>query len=197
MRRDRLSEHTRQQHPGLPIKERGQTSLTDILPRKRPHDREDEGETNSTAKKEKTDGPDETQSGSTAAISEVQVEQIATEIQSADSVTSDTQQPEEPYRCRSKAAEPESPNSEINVKLDTILMKLAEMKLTANKHSVAHKPGEYNEVSAVKILVQSTKSVKRISEIVRLTIDVDNNMLMCDACSTDASVKITLWCRII
>ena len=27
MRRDRLSEHTRQQHPGLPIKERGQTSL--------------------------------------------------------------------------------------------------------------------------------------------------------------------------
>ena len=71
------------------------------------------------------------------------------------------------------------------------------MKLTANKHSVAHKPGEYNEVSAVKILVQSSKSVKRISEIVRLTIDVDNNMLMCDACSTDASVKITLWCRTI
>ena len=70
MRRDRLSEHTRQQHPGLPIKDRGQTSLTDILSRKRPHDREDEGETNPTAKK-KTDGPDETQSGNTAATSEV------------------------------------------------------------------------------------------------------------------------------
>ena len=60
MQRDRLSEHTRQQHPGLPIKERGQTSLTDILSRKRPHDRENEGETNPTAKKKKTDGPDET-----------------------------------------------------------------------------------------------------------------------------------------
>ena len=72
-------------------------------------------------KKKKTDGPDETQSGSTAATSEVQVEQIATEMQSADSVTSDTQQPEEPYRRRSKTAESESPNSEINVKLDTIL----------------------------------------------------------------------------
>ena len=58
--RDRLSEHTRQQHPGLPTKERGQTSLTDILSRKRPHDRENEGETNPTAKKKKTDGPDET-----------------------------------------------------------------------------------------------------------------------------------------
>ena len=70
MRRDRLSEHTSQQHPGLPTKERGQTSLTDILSQKRPHDREDEGETNPTAKKNKTDGPDETQSGSTAATSE-------------------------------------------------------------------------------------------------------------------------------
>ena len=70
MRRDRLSEHTRQQHPGLPTKERSQTSLTDILSRKRPHDREDEGETNPAAKKKKTDGPDETPSGSTAATSE-------------------------------------------------------------------------------------------------------------------------------
>ena len=105
MRRDRLSEHTRQQHPGLPIKERGQTSLTAILSRKRPHDREGEGETNPTEKNKKTDGPDETQSGSTATTSEIQVEQIATEIQSADNVTSDIQQPEEPYCCRSKAAE--------------------------------------------------------------------------------------------
>ena len=64
------------------------------------------------------------------------------------------------------------------------------MKLTANKQSVAHKPGEYNEVSAVKILVLSSKSVKRISEIAKLTIDVDNNMLICDACSTDASVRL-------
>ena len=117
MRRDRLSEHTCQQHPGLPIKERGQTSLPAILSWKRPHDRKDEGETNPTEKKEKTDGPDETQCGSTATTSEVQVEQIATEIQSAESVTSDTQQPEEPCRRRSKAAESESPNSEINVKL--------------------------------------------------------------------------------
>ena len=70
MQRDKLSEHTRQQHPGLPIEERGQTSLTDILSRKRPHDRENERETNPTAKKKKTDGPDETQSGSTAATSE-------------------------------------------------------------------------------------------------------------------------------
>ena len=190
MRKDRPSEHTRQQHPGLPIKERGQTSLTDILSRKRPHDREDEGETNQTAKKKKTNGPDETQSGSAAATSEVQVEQVATKIQSADSVTSDTQQSEERYRRRSKAAESESPNSKINVKLDTILKKLAEMTLTANKQSVAHKPREYNEVSAVKTLVRSSKSVKRISEIAKLTIDVDNNMLMCDACSNDASVRL-------
>ena len=166
-RRDRLSEHTRQQHPGLPIKDRGQTSLTDILSRKRPHDREDEGETSPTAKKKKTDGPDETQSGSTAATGEVQVEQIDTEIQSIDSGTSDTQQPEEPYLRRSKAGKSESLNSEINVKLDAILKKLAEMKLTANKQSVAYQPGEYDEVSAVKILVQSSKSVKQISEIAK------------------------------
>ena len=63
------------------------------------------------------------------------------------------------------------------------------MILTTNKQSVAHKPGEYDEVSAVKILVQSSKSVKRISEIAKLTIDVDNNKL-CDACSTDASVRL-------
>ena len=64
------------------------------------------------------------------------------------------------------------------------------MKLTTNKQSVGHKPGEYDEVSAVKILVQSSKSVKRISEIAKLTIDVDNNMLICDACSTYASVTL-------
>ena len=64
------------------------------------------------------------------------------------------------------------------------------MTLTANKQSVAHKPGEYDKVSAVKILVQSSKSVKRISEIAKLTIDVDNNMLICDACSNDASVRL-------
>ena len=64
------------------------------------------------------------------------------------------------------------------------------MKLTANKQSVAHKPGEYDEVSAVKILVQSRKSVKRISEIAKLTIDVDNNVLICDACSNDANVRL-------
>ena len=98
----------------------GQTSLTDILSQKR-QDQEDEGETNPTTKKKKTDGPDKTRSGSTAATSEVQVKQIATEIQSAHSVTSDSQQPEEPYRCRSKAPELESPNSEVNVKLDAIL----------------------------------------------------------------------------
>ena len=138
--------------------------------------------------KRKADVPDETQSGSTAATSEVQVKQIATEIQSTDSVMSDTQQPEEPCHCRSKAAESESSNSEINVKLDTILKELAEMTLTASKQSVAHKPGEYNKVSAVKILVQSSKPVKRISEIAKLTIDVDNNMLICDACFNDASV---------
>ena len=60
MRRDRPSEHTRQQHTGLPMKKRGQTSLKDILSQKRPHDREDEGETNPTGKKKKTDKPDET-----------------------------------------------------------------------------------------------------------------------------------------
>ena len=64
------------------------------------------------------------------------------------------------------------------------------MTLTANKQSVAHKPGEYDEVSAVKILIQSSKSEKRISEIAKLTIDVDNNMLICDACSNDASVRL-------
>ena len=64
------------------------------------------------------------------------------------------------------------------------------MTLTANKQSVAHKPGEYDEVSAVKTLVQSSKSVKRIGEIAKLTIDVDNNMLICDACSNDASVRL-------
>ena len=192
MQRDRLSEHTRQQHPGLPIKERDQTSLTDILSRKRPHDREDKGETNPTKNKKKTDGPDETQSGRTAATSKAEVEQIATAIQFADSVTSNTQQSEEPCRRSSKAAESESPNSEISVKLDTILKKLAEMTLTANKQSVAHKPGEYDGVSAVKILVRSSKSVKRINEIAKLTIDVDNSMLICDACSNDASVRLRL-----
>ena len=50
------------------------------------------------------------------------------------------------------------------------------MTLTANKQSVAHKPGEYNEVSVVKILIQSSKSVKRICEI---AIDVDNSMAVC------------------
>ena len=64
------------------------------------------------------------------------------------------------------------------------------MKLTANKQSVAHKPGEYDEVSVVKILIQSSKSLKRISEIAKLTIDVDDNMLIWDACSTDASVRL-------
>ena len=65
-----------------------------------------------------------------------------------------------------------------------LLKKLPEMKLTANKQSVVHKPGHYHKVSAVKTLVESNKLVKRISEIARLTIDVDNNMLICDACST-------------
>ena len=64
------------------------------------------------------------------------------------------------------------------------------MKFTANKQSVAHKPGEYDEVSVVKILIQSSKSLKRISEIAKLTIDVDNNMLIRNACSTDASVRL-------
>ena len=146
MQNDRLSKHTRQQHPSLLIKERGQTSLTAILSQKRPFDREDEGETNPTEKKKKIDGPDETQSGSTAATSKVQVKQIATKIPSTDSFTSDTQQPEEPCCHRSKAAESESPNFEINVKLDTILNKFSEMTLTVNKQSVAHKPGEYDEV---------------------------------------------------
>ena len=63
------------------------------------------------------------------------------------------------------------------------------MKLTVNKQSVAHKPGEYDEVSALKILVQSSKSVKRINEIAKLTIDVDNKMLICDADFTDASIR--------
>ena len=40
-------------------------------------------------------------------LAKVQVEEIATKIQSADSVTSNTQQPEEPCRRRSKAAEVE------------------------------------------------------------------------------------------
>ena len=53
MRRDRLSEYTRQQHPGLPIKERGQTNFTDILSWKRPQDRDDEGKTNQIAKKKR------------------------------------------------------------------------------------------------------------------------------------------------
>ena len=46
------------------------------------------------------------------------------------------------------------------------------------------------KVSAVKILVESSRLVKRISEIAILTIVVDNNMLICDACSNDASVRL-------
>ena len=64
------------------------------------------------------------------------------------------------------------------------------MKLTANKHSVAHKPGEYDEVSVVKKLIQSSKLLKRISKIAKLTTDVDNNMLIRNACSTDTSVRL-------
>ena len=84
MRKDRLSEHTRQQHPGLPIKERGQTSLT-ILSRKRPHDREDEGETNPTAQKKRPMDQMKHNLAVLLLLAKVQVEQIATEIQSADS----------------------------------------------------------------------------------------------------------------
>ena len=40
-------------------------------------------------------------------LAKVQVKQIATEIQFAESVTSNTQQPEEPCRRKSKAAEVE------------------------------------------------------------------------------------------
>ena len=90
MRRDRLSEHTRQQHPGLPTKERGQTSLTDILSRNRPHDREDEGETNPTAKRKRLMDQMKHSLVVLLLLAKVQVEQIATEIQSADSVTSNT-----------------------------------------------------------------------------------------------------------
>ena len=40
-------------------------------------------------------------------LAKVQVEQVATEIQSADSVTSNTQQPEDPCRRKSKAGDVE------------------------------------------------------------------------------------------
>ena len=39
-------------------------------------------------------------------------------------------------------------------------------------------------------MLQRSKSVKRISEIAKLTIDIDNNMLTCDTRSTDASGKL-------
>ena len=115
------------------------SDMLSTFARKRPHAQED-GETNPTVKKRKTDGPDETQSGTST--SEVQVAQIATEIQSADSVTSDTQQPEEPH-CRRDAVAAESrstSNRELNERLDAILKQLTEMNLTTNKLFVAHKP---------------------------------------------------------
>ena len=107
MQRVRLSEHTRQQHPGLPNKERGQTSLPDILSYP---DHMIEKMKEKPTQPQKRKRPMEQMKRNLVVLlllAKVQVEQIATEIQSADSVTSNTQQPEEPCRRRSKAAEVE------------------------------------------------------------------------------------------
>ena len=116
--RDRPSEHTRQQHPGLNVVKQ----VSQIFYPGKDHMIEKMKEKpTQPQKRKKTMDQMKHNLVVLLLLAKVQVEQIATEIQSADSVTSDTQQPEEPYRHRNKAAESESPNSEINVKLDAIL----------------------------------------------------------------------------
>ena len=67
MRRDRLSKHTHQQHPGLNV-------VSQIFYPRKDHMIEKMKEKPTLLqKRKKTDGPDETQSGSTAATSEVKV----------------------------------------------------------------------------------------------------------------------------
>ena len=84
-------------------------------------------------------------------------------------------------------------DSNISAKLDQILEKLSKLDVggmqSNNKGRQEPNTDYTKEVEALQVLVQASKSIRRLCDLAWLTNDENNNMLYCDVCCSVGSVK--------
>ena len=199
MRRDRLPQHTDDQHPGQPVKEYGDSSqtLVDMLARRNkaapvaPQAEtaagavsvrvDDAGDTSGRKRRhDESDAiEDPSQSGPSkkARLEVVEVEE--------------TTEPKESRPTPTRTAT--APSTSVDAKLDTILAQLSELKLstTTSRHaadsetakaasSATAKSADDTDIDALKTLIQNCKSIRRLCDLASL--NIGENTLSCDVC---------------
>lgn len=192
MRRDRLAGHTKQQHPGCSKKEMGEVqsrSLKDMLMKKSPQikpteqvDPRDSADFNSggeRGEKRKCEENEINIINKRQKRDETEVEELKNSLDSM---------PNTP------TAGVDKPTS-ISAKLDEVLFKLSELQVKSEAPFTHEKQKEtantdfMKEIEALQIIIQASKTIRRVCDLAGLTPDEDNNILSCDVCCAAGRLK--------
>ena len=156
------------QHAGLPKREDGEASNRSLLDmfrggqRLQPQDVEEESASASGAKRLRVDEDKQDETGVGQEKSDLEEVEVAVDTS-------------------------RSANAEENAKLDKILELLSRLQVPTAE--ISHTSADLDEISAAKILLQGSKSIQRICEIAKLTADLEKDILICDICCSDTSIK--------
>lgn len=213
IRRDRLKEHTREQHPGCSKLEKGEVqsrSLVDMLREKnKPNEleigkkRKSDQQEGSCKRQKRDDGvhevtdaimeTDNNESRPSANLgpgSSTTTAQTNT-VPKAASASTTADRPA-PVSTAIKPTCSASEASGVSAKLDEVLLKLSKLEMKTN-YGPPMKDTEImdyaKETEALQVLIQASKSIRRLCDLAGLTPDEDRNTLNCDVCCADGSIK--------
>ena len=208
MRKDRLEKHTTDQHPGKPKREDGQVpnrSLIDMLSRNRAAEAKGAQHNSAVNAPEVSD-----EDGGTSEPRGEKRKRTESEDDESEEEDSDK---DSKHVKRSKVTNEmkEGTNASISSKLDQVIDILSDMKLsgaaaastssrgatsaTCHQAQPAEKvasldQSSLDEAGAMEILIQTSKSIRRICDLATVNPDEQNGVLSCDLCCTETSLKV-------
>ena len=202
MRRDRLPKHTDEKHPGCVVKDKKAVesrSLFDYMRgqggKRKCEDTDDEAEASPRKRaKLQSDADDETRDETEECEMQMETDRATDHADDHETQTASTSiTARDNPSGNPSASNDQDSNKGLSAKLDQVLEKLSKLDVGGmqSKNKGRQEPDiDYTkEVEALQVLVQASKSIRRLCDLARLTSDEDNNMLYCDVCCSVGSVK--------
>ena len=178
MRRDRLDEHTREQHPGQVRKEKGELQVRSLMSMWQ------KTEKAKTSEQSKNDSPIESGGPSMGEAEPVSRDSRGEKRKIVEVQSEDT----EPGSGNASAA-----SHSLSEKLDKVLLELQKLEglheMTSSRPVIPKADGKESEIEALQVLIQGSKSVRRVCDLASLTMGDEDNMLNCEACCSAGSIK--------
>ncbi|XP_071841669.1 uncharacterized protein [Apostichopus japonicus] len=198
MKRDQLQKHTEEKHSGCTMKDKHAVesrNLMDMVGLRSKHDDEEGGKRKSEDTYEESRKRAKQQSDE---IEECEIMEMETDMPIDDSDGTQTQSTsvtvsDDPSTSIGRpTCSASNQESNISAKLDQVLEKLSKLEVGSLKsNEERRKPtADYTEeIEALQVLLQASKSIRRLCDLAGLTSDEDNITLYCDVCCSASSVK--------